>query len=201
MLRNKNILVTGSQGYLAPALCNVLSKNNTIQPYEIDVRHSPKNVKCDCIIHFACPSDREDFKDANKTASTIIEGTLNMIQLSRLNRCKIIFASTMGVYNPDPDDIYCTCKLAMENYIKSCYNNYVILRIPRVYSDCRKKGLMKQLRDNNVPDEDMHHQIEYMTLQDFVDQTLPVLEKVNVTHEYNVTNVSTIGEIKRWVEA
>jgi hypothetical protein len=38
----------------------------------------------------------------------------------------------------------------MEKYIQDNYDDWVILRIPRVYGKTRKKGLMKKLRLNMV---------------------------------------------------
>jgi nucleoside-diphosphate-sugar epimerase len=201
-MENKNILVTGARGYLASALINKLEKYNTIIPYEFDVRDTiDESSAPNMILHFACPSDDFEFLDKQKTASTIINGTVNLLEVAKYNNAKFVFASTMGVYRPAIDDIYCTCKLAMENYIKSVYNNYIVLRIPRIYSKCRQKGLMRKIRDYMIPEQDMKKQIEYVTLDDFVSQTLPILTKTNITHEYNITQKRSIREIKQWVEA
>ena len=151
----------------------------------------------DTILHFASPSDDFEFKDKQKTASTIIEGTFNLLKVAKYNNAKLIFASTMGVYKPAMGDVYCTCKLAMENYIKSLYNNYVILRVPRVYSKCRRKGLMRKIRDNLIPDGEMDNTVKFITLKDFIEETMPVLDQVNITYEYKNVQESTIIEIKK----
>ena len=203
MIKSQNILVTGERGYLASGLINRLEEYNTIIPYGFDVREyyvyhevNPPTM----ILHFGSPSDVLEFQDSDKTSSTIIQGTINMIRLCRKSNTKIVFASTMGVYDSSMDNVYTTSKLAMENYIKSVYNNYIILRIPRVYSKCREKGLMRQIRDNTISVEDMDKEIEYITLQDFVDQTLPILIQTNITHEYKITHKKSIREIKQWIE-
>lgn len=191
------ILVTGFNGYLASNLILDLNVHEILR-YEYDVRDLHMYSDIDMILHFASPSDSIEFKDAYKTLTTIIDGTLNMIKIARANKCKIVYASTAGVIQPD--NIYCHCKLLMEKYIKSDYNNYIILRIPRVYSKCRKKGLMRQIRSNTIPEEDMNSIVEYITLQDFINQTKPVLSETNITHEYTITSSNSIQDIKRWVE-
>jgi nucleoside-diphosphate-sugar epimerase len=198
-MKPKKFLVTGEHGYLAHALITELGINN-VMSYGTDVREYRVFSDLDTILHFASPSDHDEFKDKQKTASTIINGTINLLKVAKYNNAKFVFASTMGVYSPVIDDVYSTCKLAMENYIKSVYNKYVILRIPRVYSKCRKKGLMRQIRENTIPETDMNNVVEYITLQDFVNQTLPVLDQTNMTHEYKITQKKSIREIKQWIE-
>jgi len=150
--------------------------------------------KCNNIYHFAGPSDDFDFKNSKKTVETITIGTINMLELAKKNKAKFIFASTKGVENPN--NIYCYSKLLMEKYIQDNYDNWVILRIPRVYDKTRKKGLMKKLRLNMVIDDDMLIKIEYLTLNSFIEQTLKVVNQCNVIYNYSDTNVSTIYEIK-----
>ena len=195
----KTILITGHKGYLGSGLCDQLSQDNNIIRYVGDVRTITPHTNIDMVIHMAGPSDIYDFTDTAKTSTTIIDGTINLLNIARSNNCKFVFASTLGVkYIESTDDIYLTCKLAMENYIKSSYNNYIILRIPRVYSKCRTKGLMKQIRDMTVPSEDADTAIEFITKDQFIYQTRAILHKQNITPEYNIHNNKTIGQIKQW---
>ena len=165
--------------------------------YEGDVREPKQYKNIDTIIHFASPSDSIEFKDRFKTCTTIIEGTINMINIAIDNNAKIIFASTMGIHEHDIDNIYTTSKLAMENYISSVYNNYVILRIPRVYDKDRKKGLMNSIRNNAIPEEDLDNVVEFITLDEFVEQTIPALDLHCHVFEYDVHHSMTIRNIKR----
>lgn len=197
----KNILVTGWRGYLASNLIKSISHNNNIILFEGDVRCSKAYDNIDLVLHFASPSDRVEFLDVARTSSTIIEGTINILNIARSNNCRFVFASTLGVCYLDDDCVYKISKLAMEKYIMSMYNNYVILRIPRVYSKCRRKGLIRQLRDDIVPVTDYDKQIEYITINDFVDQTKHVLfTQENMIHNYTITNKQTIGNIKQWIK-
>lgn len=205
------ILVTGERGYLCSSICNYIENNldsmNIINVTGdiryINVTSQPEH---DVILHFASPSDRVEFSDYTKLTTTIIDGTRNMVDVANTFNTKIIFASSIGVeIAPEVTDdlgqvIYGDCKRAMEHYIKNNCSQYIILRIPRVYSRCRKKGLIRQIRENTVPEADMNNIVEYITLQDFINQTLPVLNQTNVTHDYKITNKRKIGEIKQWVE-
>jgi nucleoside-diphosphate-sugar epimerase len=181
---NKHILVTGANGFLGKNLCTLL-KNNHIHKYTHDVRNDitvPLPARIDIVMHLASPSDYCDFEDTNKTTTTIIDGTVNMLNLARKYNSKFVFASSMAVERPkDINDIYGNCKLAMENYIEHTYNNYMILRIPRVYDKTRDKGLMKRIRDNIIPREDYGTVVEFITLSQFLDQTLSALHHATDT--------------------
>ena len=193
-----NTLVTGHSGYLCGSLMKHIPGN--IIKYTGDVRSYKQYSDIDTVIHFAGPSDTFDFSDRKKTVTTIVDGTINLLKIAKLNSAKFVFASTMGVYHTATDDLYGSCKLAMEQYIKNTHNDYIILRIPRVYSKCRSKGLMKKIRRNMIPLHDHNKIIEYITLQEFIDQTKNILYKQNIIHEYNITNSKTIGELIEWVK-
>ena len=192
------ILVTGFNGYLANELIRNLSRHDIVL-YRHDVRDLHMYSDIDMILHFASPSDNEEFNDTHKTSTTIIDGTMNMVKIAQANKCKLVYASTMGVYNPLLTDTYCICKAAMDNYIRSVYNNYIILRIPRVYSKCRKKGLMKQIKNKSIPESDYNNVIKFISLESFVQQTLPVLTNHNQVLEYDVNMSMSIREIEQWV--
>lgn len=154
-----------------------------------------KPVKCIKLFHFAGPSDDFDFRDSKKTLDTIVNGTINMLKIAKINNAKFIFASTKGVEKPD--NIYCYSKLLMEKYIQENYDNWVILRIPRVYDKTRNKGLMKKLRLNLVPEKDMNNKIDFLTLNAFIDQTLKVVNDRNIIYNYNNLDCKTISDIKK----
>lgn len=194
-------LVTGHNGFLFTALKPGLSKTHHIVQYEHDVRTvAQKYYNLDNVIHFASASDKYDFSDYKKTCSTIIQGTINMVKIANMNSAKLIFASTMGVYDVKVDDAYCSCKLAMEHYVKSNAEKYLILRIPRVYDKSRKKGLMKSLRLNDVNEHDYSKRITYLELPEFIDQTLHTLNMVQHVYEYDNLINKTIRQISEMYE-
>ena len=85
----------------------------------------------------------------------------------------------------------------MEKYIQENYDNWVILRIPRVYDKSRKKGLMKKLRLNLVSEKDMNNKIEFLTLDKFINQTLTVDKQRNIVYNYKDLYCKTIKSIKK----
>ena len=191
-----NILVTGENGYLARAIIEQLQHGNNIIEYREDVRKCKRFDQIDIIIHLASPSDKRGFQNKHKTITTIINGTINMVELANKHKAKLVFASTMGVYTFNIDDEYCSCKRAMEHYVKACCKRYLILRIPRVYSSCRSKGLIASLKRNSVPVVDLSKSLEYIDLKEFTEQFKNVLYRDNITYEFNNLTHNTIGEIK-----
>lgn len=198
IMKNERILVTGHNGFLCSHLMGAL-KDNWFTEYGGNVCDKRMYAGVDVVMHFASPSQDIEFVDKIGTASTIIDGTLNLLDIAMENRAKFIFASTMGIYHARPGlgAVYESCKLAMDSYIQSVYNDYVILRIPRVYGKDRTKGLMRKLREGTVPKKDMSKEIDFITVDEFVEQTLPVLGREGYVHEYDVLHRETISQIKQ----
>lgn len=195
-MNGKKILLTGGNGFLGKHLCKYLSTNNDIIVYDKDIRLPITEIlDIDTIIHLASPTDFEDLKDANKVVTTIIDGTLNMLNLARKTKSKFIFASTMGVYEKDLYYNYGNCKLSMENYIMNTYKEYIILRIPRVYDKSKIKGLMKQLRRGTVKESDLNNIVNFIYIDEFIDQTLKYINNKNGVYEYINIQQDTIRNI------
>ena len=195
-MNGKKILLTGGNGFLGKHLCKYLSTNNDLIVYDKDIRLPITEIlDIDTIIHLASPTDFEDLKDANKVVTTIIDGTLNMLNLARKTKSKFIFASTMGVYEKNLYYNYGNCKLSMENYIINTYKEYIILRIPRVYDKSKIKGLMKQLRRGTVKESDLNNIVNFIYIDEFIDQTLKYINNKNGVYEYINIQQDTIRNI------
>ena len=190
-------LITGHRGYLAGNIRKHIP-GEYIEFYG-DVREYKKYTNIETIYHFAGPSDVYDFKDERKTVTTILGGSINMLRLAKENNCRLVFASTMGVLTEAEHNIYTMCKLTIERLIQSTCCDYLILRIPRVYSKCRNKGLMKQLRLGHVPVSDMQRIIDYLPLDTFIRQTSEVIDRNNGIHEYDVMDSKSIHDIYNWI--
>ena len=188
-------LFTGSEkGFLGSNIKKRVNGNN-INYGDILEENIFLDKKFDKVYHFAGPSDDFDFKNSKKTIETIIIGTMNMLKIAKNYKAKFIFASTKGV--EEPNNVYCYSKLLMEKYIQENYDNWVILRIPRVYDKTRKKGLMKKLRLNLVSNKDMNNKIEFLTLDKFINQTLTVDKQRNIVYNYKDLYCKTIKSIKK----
>ena len=185
-----NLFTDAERGFLG----GHLKKNITGSNIDYGDILNYKKACCSNLFHFAGSSDDFDFNDQEKTVNSIVIGTMNMLKIAKENNAKFIFASTKGVESPN--NVYCYSKLLMEKFIQDNYDDWVILRIPRVYDKTRNKGLMKKLRLNMVSDNDMCKKIEYITLDSFINQTLKVVNQRNIIYNYNNTRVNTIREIK-----
>jgi len=188
------ILITGSKGFLGSSLIPALSAIYTVVEYEGDVRDRRQYSNIDMVMHLASPSDTFEFKDIERTVSTIVIGTDNLLNIAIENHATFIFASTEGVNKIT--NLYESCKFAMEVYIKKRYNKYMILRIPRVYGTHRTKGLMRKIRQNLVSDSDMSNIISYITIDSFISQTINSLHSIESTIDYTSLQSNSIRDIK-----
>lgn len=154
----KNILVTGSKGYIGSHAVKQLKRkkynviefdkqdslfNNLLIPTTIEKVFNTHNI--DCVIHFAGVIEAgESMIDPQKYYFNNVVGTLNLLNIMlRYNCKKIIFSSTAAVYDTkmdniketdtlNPHNVYGKTKLIVENILEDyhkAYNlNYVALR-------------------------------------------------------------------------
>jgi len=144
----------------------------------------------DVLLHFAFPSDSDDFKDTENMRN-IMKYSMKLFDEAMEKGYKIIFASSEAVLHEDT--WYSVNKKALEYYIKD-YPNHLILRIPRVYGKDRNKGLIKKLK-NGTFKGDKNQVLEYMDIDDWVKETLKILQYNNI-YEYKNKRKETIKEIQ-----
>ena len=124
-MSRRRILVTGGSGFLGSHLCERLIKEGNevvcldnfftgsrvnIEPLLDDhrfelVRHDvtePIVMEVDEVFHLACPASPIHYqRNPVRTIRTAVEGTLNMLDLAREVKARILIASTSEVYG-DP---------------------------------------------------------------------------------------------------
>jgi dTDP-4-dehydrorhamnose reductase len=167
--------------------------NGEIIPYHESGRFHDSG-KIDRVFHFASPTDKYDFEDLEKVASTMVDYSMSVLNKALEYNAKFIFASSQAAQ--DPVDEYGVYKRFFEQYIMSKTDNYLIYRIPRVYDKTRNKGLMKQLRLGDVPEEHMDTEVEYIELYDFQHWFLRKLGGTGLVKYHGPYTRSTIKEIK-----
>jgi UDP-glucose 4-epimerase len=144
----KNILLTGSESFVASFLIKKLKKKYNI--IGIDFLKKSKNTKfriditkdlikkfniakIDYIVHLASISrDQDCAKDPIKCFKTNVIGTLNLIRLANIKKVKnFIFASTQWVYD-----------YSSNNEIK---NNNSLINIQNIYSEYALSKLISEI--------------------------------------------------------
>jgi nucleoside-diphosphate-sugar epimerase len=185
-----NILVTGHRGFLLKPLIQQIKKQYNANIIEYgDVRYYKEYTDIDIIIHFAGPIN------ADKSVTTIIDGTVNMVRIAKQNNAHFVFASSQAIY--DIVDEYGLFKKAMEKYIQQSLKHYTILRIPRVYDKSRKKGLMSRLHTINDK-KSLQKVMTYITLKQFLKYTLKRIFKKGIVSYKNIKyKQNTIEELKQ----
>ena len=144
----KRILVTGGAGFIGSHLCEkLLNQGNevicldnlftgrkenilhlTSNPHFEFIRHDviePIYVECDQIYNLACPASPPHYQfDPVKTAKTGVMGALNVLDLAKHCKARVLQASTSEVYgdpevHPQPESYWGHVN---PNGIRSCYD-------------------------------------------------------------------------------
>jgi len=109
------------------------------------------DYRFDGIFHLACFPRSLSLKDPFRDLEVNAKGTLNVLELARLNKAKVVFTSNSGIYgdpeylpidekHPDkPSTPYDANKLVSEYYLKIYYHIYgipiAICRLATVYGE------------------------------------------------------------------
>ena len=173
---NKKIFyLNGTSGYIGGELLKeLLLKNKKV----VTENRRLKDMKYSgFFIQIASPSDKDDFENKLEMKKSMIDDVKHNINISIKNNLVFIFCSSIaaeemnnqyGIYKKDIENI-------LIEYSKIYNLKYLILRIPRIYSKDRPKGLMKQLRNNEVPEKDFSNVIHFMELPKFIKKLAKII--------------------------
>ena len=183
-------LLTGSKGFLLGYLKNFLP-GEYIEYNKNIIDITPEDLEgINTVYHFASPSDKDDYKDPEKMRD-MLSGSIKLFDICIDKNIRIVFASSMASIKPENQ--YGYNKKVLEMYLGG-YSNKLILKIPRVYGSCRKKGLIKVLK-NGTFTGDKNQKIEFMDIHEWVKETLSLL-RYNGVYVYQDTYYKTIKEIE-----
>jgi hypothetical protein len=59
---------------------------------------------------------------------------------------------------------------------------------------------MRKIREDKISKKDMHRRVEYITINQFLEQTLPLLDTDNIIYDYAIKEKNKIKEIKELFE-
>jgi dTDP-4-dehydrorhamnose reductase len=201
------ILITGDKGFIGKNFINFykLMENTDVfitldefkKIHSVDQKRGTEILlNVTKIIHCAGVSDIKDFKDTKKITEVMVHLTQQLVDIAEQYDIELVFCSSEAA---DKDlDIYGTYKRAMEFYIKTYLKKYKILRIPRIYDKSRQKGLLRQLKNNEVPEKDFDKEVEFIDLNDFIPQMYHISFKKTASRIYYFKKLQTksIREIK-----
>ena len=124
------------------------------------IKHIKKYLDKNTTYFFASPIDTKNFKNIVRTFTSNI-----LLVKALLHKNKIVYASSIAVSDKS---LYGLNKRFCEFLIKKFSKKYLILRIPRVYSQDRNKGLIKNIKDNRIPYSDLSNLVEFIDINDFI---------------------------------
>lgn len=148
-------------------------------------------IKSSTCLFFCTPIDvlsSEDYKRYKQSQRLLLQA----ISECKSKGLKMIYASSMGVYE---DTQYSKFKLQDESLVQGL-REYLIYRIPRVYSSDRDKGLISLLRHDLVPYKDYNNYVDYITIEEFLQWFQDNLSKTGIVEYHGPVHYETIKQIK-----
>ena len=206
LLENRLILVTGSSGFIGKNLVKVLNEKRAnvvaIDINSVDIKNwqAIRDIGyVDIIYHLAAITYVPfSHKNPRKTYDVNVGGTLNMLELCRLNNIKkIIFTSSYVFGNPkylpidehhplNPQNPYARSKLIGEELCRAYHEDYgvrcVILRPFNIYGEYQNENflipyIVKQiLEKRRVILKDPEPKRDFLYIDDLIDAYIKAVD-------------------------
>lgn len=207
-----NVLVTGSQGFIAKNLIVELKNNSNINIFEYSRETDPSLLDSYCksadfIFHLAGinrPKDQSEFMDGNLGFLSMLLDLLKKHQ----NDCPIMLSSSVQALQ---ENAYGISKRASEDllieYNKATGASIFVYRFPNVFGKWCKPNYNSAIatfcyniaRDLSIKVSDPNVVMNLVYIDDVVEELIHILNKTNKSDEHffnvPVTHTSTLGEI------
>ena len=200
------VAITGTDGFIGQKLIQLFKKNN-IETISINREtfsdisnwNNVKDIKkFDILIHLAAKSFVPDsYISPINMFNTNINGTLNMLELCRKNKARLIFTSSYVYGNPSylPIDEkhpikafnpYAQSKIIGENLCEIYSNNFdisvVVLRLFNVYGKGQSENflipsIIKQIKSEKIVLNDLNPKRDYIYIDDLLDVYFKLINK------------------------
>jgi len=216
-LNGKKVLVTGHNGFLGHHLVKELKKYNanvvtlSDKNGSIDVREWEKIKQIDGldnIFHLAAVSYiPKSFEDPRRIYEVNVLGTLNILELARLNDVdKMVFTSSYVYGKPEylpideehplnPNNPYSRSKLMAESICRSYYEDFglncIIFRPFNIYGEGQKEHfliptIIKQLKNERIELKDSTPKRDFINVHDVVKA---LLKAGSSSYDFDIFNV------------
>ncbi|MHA8104534.1 NAD-dependent epimerase/dehydratase family protein [Aquirufa nivalisilvae] len=214
---NKNVLVTGSGGFIGKKLCQVLSENQfnltevrSSKDLDLCDNKQVENIpKVDIIVHLAASSYIPDsFKNPGFFYQNNVISTLNLLEKSRRDNAKFIFLSTYVYGAPqyfpidekhqtNPLNPYTQSKLICEDLCQAYTRDFgldiIIFRPFNVYGPSQLNSflipsIINQLGNKDINLQDSRPKRDYVYIDDLVEAI-----KIAISEEKIGANIYNIG--------
>tara|TARA_X000000368_G_scaffold417551_1_gene414272 strand:- start:677 stop:1519 length:843 start_codon:yes stop_codon:yes gene_type:complete len=200
------VAITGTDGFIGQKLIQLFKKNN-IETISINREtfsdisnwNNVKDIKkFDILIHLAAKSFVPDsYISPRNMFNANINGTLNMLELCRKNKARLIFTSSYVYGNPSylPIDEkhpikafnpYAQSKIIGENLCEIYSNNFdisvVVLRLFNVYGKGQSENflipsIIKQIKSEKIVLNDLNPKRDYIYIDDLLDVYFKLINK------------------------
>ena len=165
----RNAIMLGA-GYLGSEIVAKIPRNWHIAKSIDDINRLNGIYDISEIWNFGCPTD--DFEANFDRLIDTVELSRNCVKFCSENNVKLIYASSWGAqyihFTSGFEKLYGALKLVNEFIVQRCPDS-LILRIPRVYSYNKNKGIIKELKDGAYIGEPLEIR-DFMTLGDFMQE-------------------------------
>ena len=160
--------------------------------------HTAKNQTFDTLFFAGIPAVKWYANKNSKEDNNIIENIKSILNTIKVN--KIILISTIDVYddvtkqfdedyiiNPNKNHTYGKNRFLFEEFVKTTYHNYNIIRLPALFGKGLKKNIIYDLiNNNNVNDIPLNSSFQWYYL-DWLKKDIDIILK----HDIKVCNLFT----------